>query len=608
MSRRLLFCLTLLLAACQSAPSPTSAPVAVARILNYWQPVSDTLAGAPQAWQFVGHAGDSVRLRVLGNTVSLELQDQSGARLGQGTDIELKLPDSDIYTVVVSGSGAYQLGLSFSDRPNPAEITPSPLPQVVGVPTPTQPYYAALGTVVGAIKSGETRGGAFAGAGEQHIYTFEAKAGEYANLRLTRASGAADPAMTLYAPSGAALAMDDNSGGDRTAALRNIRLPETGVYSLQADGGGFVGGYEVSLFISAAAFAITPTFLPQPTETPILEMPTPTFGAAVNDSRLADHAPLVGSFTRPGDVFRYTLEVSAGQPVTIGVSAMPGWAVRPRLEVYNADGEQVAAADSDNTGNALIVGLLPADSGVYLVYVTGENTTGDFMISYGVGTSREDARRGLIEPDRPTNSTLARRGQREVWSLPLRQDDVISAAAGPLAAGLNVGLELVAPDGSVIARGDKRNIGGPDVAIPAAQAPVTGLYSLRVSSANGAAGGYTLVWHYVYLAPSPTPPPALIPILAADDYAPPDQYLFYPFQGQAGQRVRIRVIAPPGSGLDPVAALIAPDGAEVANADDTNGSPNAEMIVTLPADGTYRVRVNGYLSAGAFSLTVDALV
>jgi hypothetical protein len=364
----------------------------------------------------------------------------------------------------------------------------------------------------------------------------------------------------------------------------------------------------VCLFISAAAFAITPTLLPQPpSATPLLAMPTPTWGAAVNDSRLADHVPLVGSFTRPGDVFRYTLEVVAGQPVTIGVSAMPGWVVRPRLEVYNPDGEQVAAADSDSTGEAIIPGLLPATSGVYLVYVTAENTTGDFMISYGVGTSREDVGRGSIEPDRPTNSTLARRGQREVWTLLLRQDDVISAAAGPLAVGMSVGLELVAPDGSVIAQGVTA-IGGRDTAIPAAQAPATGLYSLRVTMADAAVGSYKLVWHYVNLAPSPTLPPALIPILAADDYAPQDQYLFYPFQGQAGQRVQIRVIAPPGSTLDPVAALVGPDGAELANADDTNGSPNAEMIITLPADGTYRVRVNGYLSAGAFSLTVDALV
>lgn len=592
----------LLLAACQAAPAATPQPIA--RILNFWQPVSDTLAGADQSWQFVGQAGDAVRLRVLGEGITLTLRDSAGTALGQGADIEASLPADAIYTVTVSGSGAYQLGLSYTDRANPAEVTPSPLPQVVGVPTPTPPYYAALGDIQGAITSGAAQTGAFAGADEQHVYTFEGQAGQYATIRLARLSGAADPVLTLYSPDGAPVAMDDDSGGDRAAMLRNIRLPEGGVYSLQAGGGGFSGGYELSLFLSAAAFGITPTVFPQPTETPFVEVPTPILGAAVNDSRLTDHAPLIGSFTRVGDVFRYTFEAAAGQPVTISASTLPGWNVRPRLEVYNADGELVAAVDSDADGEALIADLVPAQSGVYLVYVTAGSATGDFMIAYGTGNSWQDVQRGRIEPDRPTNSTLLRRGQREVWSLPLRQDDVISAAVRPLNAGLNPMLELVAPDGSLVAQAD--NSGGTDRLIAAARAPVTGLYRLRVTLT--ASGGYTLVWRAVSLAPTPTPQPALLPILAADDAAQRDEYRFYPFQGQAGQQVQIRVVASPGSRFDPVAALLAPSGAVIAEADDTDGSPDAEIIVTLPAEGTYRVRVNGYLSAGAFTLTVAALV
>ncbi|MBI5667376.1 MAG: hypothetical protein HZC41_05150 [Chloroflexi bacterium] len=605
MSRPLLLALALLLAACQSAPSPTPAPVAIARILNFWQPVSDTLAEADQAWQFVGQTGDVVRLRALGDDVTLALHDSAGAPLGQGATIEATLPTDGIYTVTVSGSGAYQLGLSYTDRANPAEVTPSPLPQVVGVPTPTPPYYAALGKMQGAITSGAAQTGTF--AGDTHVYTFEGQAGQYANIRLTRQSGAADPVLTLYAPDGAPLAMDDDSGGDRAAALRNIRLPDSGVYSLQADGGGFSGSYELSLFLSVAAFGITPTVFPQPTETPMVEVLTPTPGAALNDSRLSDHAPLIGSFTRVGDVFRYTFEAAAGQPVNVYAAALPGWNVRPRLEVYNPDGELVAAVDAAANGEALIADLVPAQSGVYLVYVTAGSATGDFMIVYGTGNSWQEVRRGRIEPDRPTNSTLLRRGQREVWSLLLRQGDVISAAIRPLSAGLTPLLELVAPDGSLVAQAESSG-GGTDRLIAAARAPVTGLYLLRVTLAGAASGGYTLVWRAVSLAPTPTPQPALLPILAADDVAQRDNYRFYPFQGQAGQRVLIRVVAAPASRFDPVAALIAPDGEVIAEADDTDSSPNVEMIVSLPTDGTYTVRVNGYLSAGAFTLTVMALV
>lgn len=601
---RCMLAAVVLLAACQPA-ALTLTPPPVARILNYWQPVEDTLTGETQAWQFVGQAGDAVRLRVLGDGISLALHSADGAALDVGADIQVTLPADGIYTVYVSGAGAYQLGLGYTDRPNPADITPTPLPQVVGVPTPTLPYYAALGEVLGAVVSGETRTGAFAGAGEQHIYTFEGQAGQFVNTRLARTSGATDPLLTLYAPSGVALALDDDSGGDRAAALRNIRLPETGVYSLQAGGSGFTGGYELSLFISAAAFAITPTIIPQPTETPVIETPPPTPGVAPNDSRLDDHVPVLGSFTRPGDVFRYTLAAAAGRALTIGATTLPGWNVRPRLEVYNPAGELVAAADSDASGSTLIPAFVPAETGVYLVYITAGSTTGDFALSYGEGSSREDVWRGRIEPDRPTNSTLARPGQREVWTVFLRQDDVISAALGPLAAGFEPALELAAPDGSTAALGSRS---GRDALIAAARAPVTGLYTLRVTAANTATGAYTLVWRYVNLAPTPTPLPALLPVMLINDGVPLNTYRFYPFQGQAGQTIRLRAEAASGRSIDPVAALIAPDGTIIAEADDTNDSSTAEIIITLPVDGTYTARVNGYLSAGVFTLTVDVLV
>ena len=60
--------------------------------------------------------------------------------------------------------------------------------------------------------------------------------------------------------------------------------------------------------------------------------------------------------------------------------------------------------------------------------------------------------------------------------------------------------------------------------------------------------------------------------------------------------------------VDPVAVLLAPDGAVIAESDDTDGDLNPRFTVQLPADGTYRVRVNGYNVAGRFTLTVEALV
>lgn len=604
---RLLTAALLLLAACRPDVPPVTPPPA-ARILNFWQPVSAVLAGEPHIWRFAAQEGDAVRLRALGDDVMLALLSGAGELLGQGKQIETALPADALYTVQVSGSGPYELSLSYTDRPDPAAVTPSPLPEVVGVPTPTPPYYAALGDIIGALMSGEIRTGAFAGAGERHVYTFAGRAGQYTSIAMRRISGTVDPVLTLYGPDGAALATDDNSGGDRAAFLRNIRLPDDGTYSIQAGGDDFIGGYELSLLVGAAAFPVTATVIVHPTPTPILDILTPAF-AAPADGRLADHIPALGSLPRPGDVARYAIEAAAGAVISLGVRPAAGSALVPRLELYNPLGEQAATASgaaAGSEGEALIPALNVPEAGVYLAYVTAEGgTTGEFIIAYGEGPTREDVRRGRIEPDQPVNAGLSLRAARDLWSLFLRAGDEINAAARPVNTGIELSLELVAPDGSPVAQGSRA--AGGDTVIAAARAPVTGLYFLRVA-ASGSRADYSLVWRAIRLSPTPTPQPRIVPVLLVDDFAPRDTYLFYPFQGQAGEQIEVRVVAQPGSELDPVAALVAPDGTLLLEVDDFEGDLNPYFIVTLPADGTYRVRINGYLSAGIFELAVSRLV
>ncbi len=68
------------------------------------------------------------------------------------------------------------------------------------------------------------------------------------------------------------------------------------------------------------------------------------------------------------------------------------------------------------------------------------------------------------------------------------------------------------------------------------------------------------------------------------------------------------MIAPQESGFDPVAALIGPDGSVIAEADDADDTLNPHFEMVLPVDGTYNVRVNGYMKGGPFTLTVTEIV
>jgi hypothetical protein len=606
------------LAACQqeSTPTPPLPTLTSLRFLAFWEPVTDTLASAEevQEWRFVGQAGDAISLRAIGHEedVTLTLQTDAGLILTQGNSLEVMLPTSGTYTVLVQGAaGSYELGLGYTDRRNPNDPIPTPIPEVVGVPTPTPPY-SSLGTFVGSLEAGQTLGATFEATEERHVYIFNGTADEYVTIQMGRVNGTVDPILTLYTPQGNPMATDDNSGGNRAATIRNIRLPEDGVYSIAAEGDGFPGSYWISLSVGELMLPVTPT-VKIPTATPFAETLTPDIPTPVPGNRLEDHMPVGQAVYRQGGIDRYPIFAAAGEYLTIGVSPRGLSAFQPTIEIYGPTGELVASASSSDgiAGRDALVPMMPVPlTGVYVVFVQGvdDQSTGDYVISYGVGPSREDTLRGLTQPDSVYNGEIIRRGLRDVWSLYLNAGDIITAAVSPSTNTLDPFLELVGPDGSLVATDDNSG-GGFNPLINSATAPVSGLYRLRVTPVNAATSGpYTLVWRYVNIAPTPTLPAATVLILNFDDFAPENEYLFYPFQGFAGQQVLVRVAALPGSSLDPVAAVLGPDGSVIAEQDDREGNLNPRFYVELPEDGTYTVRVNGYLSSGPFQLDVFLLV
>ncbi len=590
-------------------PSPT-----VTRLLNFWQPTEGTLTYPEQVdrWQFVAEKGDAINVRALGD-VNIIVQAADGLIVGTGTEIRATLPDTGSYTVLVQlvqgETGSYELGLGYTDRLNPADFTATPPEQVVGIPTPT-PSFAELGRLITQLNSGEVASMIFEpGEDENHVYTFEGSAGEFVTLNMARTAGTIDPQLRLISPSGVALAVDHNSGGARGALLRNIILPEDGLYRVQASSGGFPGDYELLLLGDDRGQPVTPTIIAQMTTTPFVEILTPTLATAAPNTRLEDHVPVIGSIIERGSFARHSIFVSAGEFLTIGVRPLGDW--RPFIELYSPDGEQAATANvsNSNAGGDVLISMWPVgETGTYSLFVNAEDSaTGEYIVSYGSGATRENVQRGSTSPDAPYDGQIVRRGLRDVWSLTLNKNDVISVAVSPLNTALDPVIELVAPDGSVVATDD--NGGGfPNALLNAATVPISGRYQLRVLAANAASTGpYRIIWRYINVAPTETPEPVRVLVMTVEDFAQDGQYLFYPFQGRAGQRVRIQVNAQPGSPFDPVAALIGPDGQVIAEGDDSNDTLNPNFAADIPTDGTYSVRVNGYLSSGAFELIVDAL-
>ncbi|MBI1279668.1 MAG: hypothetical protein GC179_16185 [Anaerolineaceae bacterium] len=614
--RRYIIVLMLLLAGCQTLSPTVNTSTLPNRLINFWESASGHLNSPDeiQPFQFAARTGDGISAHVLGTgTFRLTLQTADGTVVAQSANpLEAALPADGTYTLLVqaAAAGDYELSLIYTDRPNPADYTPTPAPTEIVTPSATPPYYARFGTFVDELSSGQTVDGTFDAPEVQHVYTFTAQAGQYLGLYMERVSGTVDPVVHVYLPTGDELASDDNSGGNRAALLRNVQLPVDGLYSIQAWGRGFAGNYRLALNLVSEFIVVTPQFQPTATATPrVEEVLEPTLAPAVVGEALVDHVPVLGVIERKGDFDRYPITVTQGQLITVGVR--PDTNFRAKLELFDPEGLLIMTATpatSNAGGDALIPALMAAQSGTYVAFVTGEaNSTGGYSIAYGVGFSHSETRRGETVPDQIYDGNIQRRGLSEVWTVDLNRNDVISAAASIGQGNLDPVLELIAPDGALVAMDDNGG-GNRDAQIASALAPVAGRYHLRVSSANASGqGAYTLVWRIISRPPTATPVPGRVLLLSYDDSVPANTYQYYTFYAQAGTQVEVHVMAQPGSSLDAVAALLAPDGSVLGQGDDEDNNINPRFYVPLPVDGTYRVRVNGYLTSGAFTLTVNAL-
>lgn len=595
----------------------TAAPVTpsgeVTGLLEFWEPANGSIqAGEIDQWRFIGQAGDNVTVGAVGVEAVLTLQTESGEVLQSGERLQAVLPASGTYTVQIqlieeTDGGDYQIGVGYADRSNPNEVLPTPVPEVVGVPTPL-PVYADLGTYITRLTHNNTIGGTMDEGDPSHIYTFDGIAEQYVQIEMNRVSGQINPRLTLYNPKGQPIATDGNSAGNDNAILRNIRLEEDGLYSVQADGAELSGGYSIRLLQYNFFAAVTPTVVIPPTETPIPTYSIPTAAAHVPGNRLEDHRPVL-FVLNPGDVGIHSFFAAAGETVTVGVSPAEGSALLPQMEIVNPDGLIVGSAQSVN-GEAVVPNLVADLEGAYQVFVRGEsNTAGQYLVAYGRGSTRFDVLQGEAPFGERNESTVAQRGARDVWTLELRAGDTITAAVNPLPGSLfDPYLELVAaetPDQIIVS--DDNGGGGLSAFIRTVTINETGLYLLRISSPQGAStGGYALIWRYVDAAPTRTPPPAVVPILVLDDDVPDSQYRFYPFYGRTGQRIQVNVTGL--DGFDPVAALVSPTGDVLTEVDDSeNGGLNPFFTYVLPADGTYLLRVNGYIQGGAFDVVVEEL-
>ncbi len=499
---------------------------------------------------------------------------------------------TDVPTMTPSATPLPSATPSPSTTPSPS-VTPSPSPSPTPSFTPTDtltptPVYAQLGTLVGTLET--TMGAAFVSGFERHIYTLDGHAGEWVTLAVESDNPAVDPVVTLYDPLGNPLALDDDSGDNRAALLRNVRLPVDGVYFVQTVGGGY-GRYTVHLTRSSGAPLITP--IPaSPTATPPIGTVTP---APANGRTLRDHVP-VTAVLEPQGMARYFIRVEAGAVLTIGARALAPSA-NLRIEVFNPAGElQITLNEttSGTDGDTIVPMLGVIEAGIYTIILTDDARIGGaYTISYGLGYSHSDVLRGMAAPETDLRGNVERRGLRDVWSLTLNQGDHVALSLLVDNPAFSALVRLVAPDGTVVAglSTTPAATSVDDILIA-----TSGTYLLQIEGDMVRTyGSYTLRWRYVQQGATPTPVAGLVPVMRVEDTVLARTSPLYPFQGRAGDHVRIRVLGV--DGFDPLALLLAPDRTSLMGSDDVDGL-NPVIDYVLPADGTYFVEIGGYGGTG----------
>jgi len=615
----LLLLSVVMLSACVFTAEMPSAQVAVSpdRLLEYGGAQADALQPgyAGQDWLFVAQAGQAIQLTLSAEAaLALTLRAPDGQIIAEGSSIMLLMPATGTYRATVaraeaSGTALYTLALSNVVQ---ATATATPTPTATATLTATSsptatPIYAAFGTFLGRLASGQTVEGRFERAGETQVVAFAATAGQYLYMRMQPLSSSFDPALTLFDSQGNALITDEESGGADTPLFDHLPLPQTDTYIVQMRADAAAGDYRLEFRLDAESGATVAT-IAAPLPTPPLSAGA---SAPVNDGALRDHSPAPGQVERPGDYDRFTIEGHANDVLTVAVRPADQSSLVPAFEIYDPDGGLLQRAESSQGSGGVALApavLLPRD-GIFSVFVLGlGDTTGAFIISYGLDGSYTNNLRPFVAPDAPVQATLPAPGVRDIWQIVFNAGDVITAAVTAETGDFDPALELATSDGIRIAYDDS---GLQSAVIQQATIPARGIYLLRVTGVNAnSAGSYQLAWRYLTVAPTPTPRPSVMPLMAVDADLMTGASLEYPFIGQAGQRIRVTVAnaGDTDTTLDPLAAVIAPDGTVLLEVDDSGGDLNPQFDLDLPADGVYWLRVSSYgETGGAFIARVERL-
>ncbi|MBN2389858.1 MAG: WD40 repeat domain-containing protein [Anaerolineae bacterium] len=284
-----------------------------------------------------------------------------------------------------------------------------------------------------------------------------------------------------------------------------------------------------------------------------------------------------------GEVVYWTFEGQTGEVINIARGAERD-NLTPHLRLLGPYGNVIA--EDDDSGNTQIDGVILPQDGAYVIELQDRRQS---LAHYTL----------LLEKVSPEQITLGESVTRDLegetfWVFEGHIGQAIQIAMNAESADFDPYLRLLSPDGSILAKDDDSG-GGLDAWISDIRLSQDGTYVVAAGGFGGSLGRYTLRLEGAKL-------------INFGESVPGDlaKNIFWAFEGQAGQMIKIAMNAMNYYEFDPYLRLSDSSGNVIAEDDDSGGNYNARIAgFILPHDGTYSIETRDYHGRRSGSYTLS---
>jgi hypothetical protein len=447
--------------------------------------------------------------------------------------------------------------------------------------TPLQLWVCQSPAAPGPIEFGQTVVGYFAeGDTEGQTWTFAADKYDSVTVAISTGEGLT-PRLTIRTAGGRFVAdsASTGKGGGPDASLEQIILREAASYEIVVNPDAGFGFYELSL-----------QYLGQ---------------IEVGGGRIAYGDSRTVILAVPDEPDEWTFEGSAGDQITIRMTASDIEELDPTLTLLGPDGTEVAWSDDYEELNPFIEVTLYQD-GDYTIQAGAYSGAGEYEIELELvrqvdlpGTGG-----GPITYAEIVEALLTPDENRQEWTFEGVEGQLVSIAMNDRSGTIDAFLELYDPDGNLLAEADYGG-GANDARIALFELPVDGTYTIVATSYDGDdAGVYELG---LFLPENPGGGRLAIGQTVEETLADDDVEHLWTFNATGGQILEI-AMEPLEPTLVPLLQLYSPEGALIREGIGTSDRGNqARLVIIAPTTGTYRLIASSesHADTGAYKLTVQ---